>query len=454
MFIATLIVAVSIQADVPRLVNIQGVLNNTDGSPVADGDYAVIFRIYDAETGGNEVWSEAVASLAVENGIFNALLGSINPIPPEAFSAPDRWLSIQVGSDAEMAPRSRISSVAYALRAAKADTADVALTGDVWSYNDSAVYLENGKVGIGTTEPRGTLHVHNDTTQASISISGASDNGLTYSALYLNGLEMDAHINSWVLAHKKRTGSSLEDGLAIGNWVDDAHYVRMLIKKNGAVGINALDPQYTLDVGGCIGLSGPDLCMHAGGDRGDGGRALVHWLNDQLCLNFEGDFSGGTRVMGSGLQVDGRVTTSVLEITGGADLAEPFPVSSESEIEPGMAVVIDAQHPGHVKVSSKPYDRCIAGIISGAGGVNAGISLVQDEIMEAGQNVALTGRVFAKATNANGKIQPGDLLTTSSIPGHLMKATDSDLCQNATVGKAMSTVDEVNGLVLVLVNLQ
>jgi hypothetical protein len=68
--------------------------------------------------------------------------------------------------------------------------------------------------------------------------------------------------------------------------------------------------------------------------------------------------------------------------------------------------------------------------------------------------VALTGRVYCWADASNGPIAPGDLLTTSDTPGHAMKVTDYERAQGAVLGKAMSTLDEGQGLVLVLVTLQ
>ncbi len=41
--------------------------------------------------------------------------------------------------------------------------------------------------------------------------------------------------------------------------------------------------------------------------------------------------------------------------------------------------------------------------------------------------LALTGRVPVKITGENGAIEPGDLLTTSSTPGHAMKWTLLDV---------------------------
>jgi len=101
-----------------------------------------------------------------------------------------------------------------------------------------------------------------------------------------------------------------------------------------------------------------------------------------------------------------------------------------------------------------PYGKGVIDIVSGAGGINPGLTLRQEGVMEAGQLVALTGKVYALATAANGPIKPGDRLTTSAVLGHCMKATDSSLCDGAVIGKAMSSLETGEGLVLVLVNLQ
>ena len=68
--------------------------------------------------------------------------------------------------------------------------------------------------------------------------------------------------------------------------------------------------------------------------------------------------------------------------------------------------------------------------------------------------VALAGRVYVLADASEGAIEPGDLLTTSALPGHAMKATDLTAAQGAILGKAMTSLEEGTGLVLVLVTLQ
>lgn len=162
--------------------------------------------------------------------------------------------------------------------------------------------------------------------------------------------------------------------------------------------------------------------------------------------------SGDVCASGS-MWVEGTTITGVLTITGGADLAEPFPVADSSYTR-GAVMVIDRNHPGCLVPSERPYDTCVAGVISGAGGVQPGLTLRQEHKLDEGPLVALSGRVYVLATTMNGNIQPGDLLTTSNMKGHSMKATDSKRSHGAIIGKAMTPLADGEGLVLVLVNLQ
>ncbi len=149
----------------------------------------------------------------------------------------------------------------------------------------------------------------------------------------------------------------------------------------------------------------------------------------------------------------GRVVTSAVQIYGGGDLAEQFEVQGDT-VEPGTLMVIDDQNPGMLKPSMQPYDTRVAGVVSGAGGINPGMTLQQDGILQGDTSIAIAGRVYVKAEAFSAPIKPGDLLTTSAIPGTAMKASDRDLSQGAVIGKAMTSLESGTGLVLVLVNLQ
>jgi hypothetical protein len=149
----------------------------------------------------------------------------------------------------------------------------------------------------------------------------------------------------------------------------------------------------------------------------------------------------------------GEMSCATLTIRGGADLAEPFAIS-ERHIQPGSVVVIDPDQPGRLKLSNTAYDQKVAGIVSGAGGVRPGISMIQTEQLEGGHNVALSGRVYALVDASQSPVRPGDLLTTSDTPGHAMKAVESTRMTGAILGKAMTPLNGGRGLVLVFVSLQ
>jgi hypothetical protein len=178
--------------------------------------------------------------------------------------------------------------------------------------------------------------------------------------------------------------------------------------------------------------------------------------------NWAGYFEGNAEVTGKlnvgSIYATSSISTTVLHIRGGADLAEPFDVTrpASQKIEPGMLLSIDPANPGKLRISSDAYDNTVAGIVSGANGINAGLILAQEGVANADGEiaVALTGRVYAKADASFGAIKPGDLLTTSTTPGHAMKATDRDRAAGAVIGKAMTALDEGQDLVLVLVSLQ
>ncbi len=175
-----------------------------------------------------------------------------------------------------------------------------------------------------------------------------------------------------------------------------------------------------------------------------GGYAEFTDKNGNVTVQINGDNNG-----------EGRITAQVLEITGGADLSENFDISSKlSEPEAGMIVCIDPQRSGELRVSDEPYDRSVAGVVSGAGGVRPGMLMGQQGTRADGRHpVALSGRVYCRVDADFGAIKPGDLITTSKTPGHGMKA-DPTRAPGAVVGKAMTSLAGGRGLVLVLVSLQ
>lgn len=176
---------------------------------------------------------------------------------------------------------------------------------------------------------------------------------------------------------------------------------------------------------------------------------------DTIIQPWSGNVGIGMANPQAKLDVNGTSRTRILEITGGSDLAEPFEIAGADNIEPGMVVAIDPQHPGQLRIADKAYDRTVAGCVSGANGVNPGLIMQQEGTVADGAfPVALAGRVYCWADASYGSIRPGNLLTTSDTPGHAMKATDRQQSFGAVIGKAMSALESGRGVVLVLVTLQ
>ena len=166
------------------------------------------------------------------------------------------------------------------------------------------------------------------------------------------------------------------------------------------------------------------------------------------------NYSGGLALRSTGdAQVDGTMTVNVLEILGGADLAERFTFSETAE--PGTVVAIDPDNGGQLEVSRESYNKRVAGVISGANELSAGVVLGTTAADEHNLPVAMSGRVWVKCDTRAQGIEAGDLLTTSDLAGYAMPVIDTDRAHGAIIGKAMTALARGDdGMVLVLVNLQ
>jgi hypothetical protein len=112
--LACLCAMTNVQAQIPRMISYQGILSDTLGNAVSDGNYEITFRLYTAAVDGAPSWSEG-QTVAVARGLFSATLGTVSPLDL-AFDRP-YWLGIVVGAGAELAPRIRLTSSAYSFNA-------------------------------------------------------------------------------------------------------------------------------------------------------------------------------------------------------------------------------------------------------------------------------------------------------------------------------------------------
>ncbi len=176
-------------------------------------------------------------------------------------------------------------------------------------------------------------------------------------------------------------------------------------------------------------------------------------LSGGIGIVAKGGASGRAAVFMGNVAVKDRDTgDTVIELGKGLDYAEGFDVSDAEPLEAGTVLIIDPETPGELMQSTRAYDTRVAGIIAGANGLGSGVRLGAEGFEH---DVALAGRVYCKVDATEAGIRPGDLLTTSPIPGHAMKATDFDRARGAILGKAMEPLAAgTTGQVLVLVGLQ
>lgn len=454
-------------------------------------------------------------TVPVTRGLFSVLLGDTTipdmaPIPAEVFEQRELWLRIwfddgvtgfePITADERLttAPYAMLASSALVARAVDEQSVTRAMIapgavdgshlstpaaptpGQVLSYegnaliwNDpvpgdsvfslagSSAFYNGGRVGLGTSSPSGGLQVAN----GGLAVTG-------FSSPYLGA----------------GRGVFIENSDQYGGHVFAYDYsalsprALLLNAPGGHVGIGTLAPGAPLEVSATFdqpGTSGvPNVSL-------TGSKPTLMWTQpgvgtDSLSTTWfwnaqmqDGNLVFSHRTVktlpssdtgwlpalqlfrdGSGTRIGGEVTeVRTLRITGGADLSEPFAIS-EPQASPGSVLVIDTQHPGKLRLSASAYDKKVAGIVSGANGIESGISMTQLDPPVAGRNVALSGRVYVRANVSGGAVEPGDLLTTSDVAGEAMKVTNYTRAQGAVLGKAMGGLASGSGLLLVLVTLQ
>jgi hypothetical protein len=319
----------------------------------------------------------------------------------------------------------------------------------VWSFTNNYASYNAGSVGIGTSGPTPEVLLEvNGPTRVTAGGSGgfvqiAAPNGETgLGVIGTNRFDL------------RFDGSSVK--LVAGTGIEPPFSENgIAVKTSGNVGIGTVNPVAKLEVMGrdALRLIGDQPFLTLEDDTAGFAAIRMQGVGGEMLLAPQSYLNGSDANAYAKLTNSGELSVKSLNVRGGAVLAETFEFSA-TQIAEGSVVVIDPEFPGKLKPSFEAYDKRVAGIVSGAKGVSPGISLREDGILEGGQNVALSGRVYVLADASSGAITPGDLLTTSSTPGHAMKASDQARSQGAILGKAMSGLRKAKGLVLVLVTLQ
>ena len=526
--------ASSASAQVGTAFTFQGELKQSGSAATGQADLK--FRLFDAETAGNQIGSElSLLSASLAAGRFTADLDFGAGI----FDGQARYLEIDVrfpagsGSFITLSPRQPMRPAPYALYALAGNPGPTGPAGPVgpagtqgpegpqglpgqagpmgptgpqgapgaagaqgligptgpqgpagaspFTLNGSSAVYTAGNVGIGTTTPAGLLELQGGSTSGG---NGGNPTALSYAA---------GGFRHWIRTRHSTTpdtGNSIDffvntgatAGVSTSPGAGNSQVMSLTALNLGSVGIGNTAPGKRLHIGnaavgdseGMIRLasrSGTGLAARTWdigvpeSDEVTSGIGYSFVIDDigfgttpEVVVKFQSGFVGiGTTTPQAKLDVAGTCRAQVIEITGGSDVAEPYVIAAAGEVQPiaGMVVCIDAARIGQLRVARSAYDRTVAGIISGANGIQPGITLRQAGTVADGElPVASVGRVWCWCDAAQGgPIAAGDVLTTSDTPGHAMKADDATRAQGAAIGKAMSSLDSGTGLVLVLVNL-
>jgi hypothetical protein len=139
----------------------------------------------------------------------------------------------------------------------------------------------------------------------------------------------------------------------------------------------------------------------------------------------------------------------------GIDFAKSMAVVGDrNTYTAGDLLVIERTAKRHLARAQQPYSSLVAGIYSTKPGMLGSTKRVDEIPAKDEVPLAVVGIVPCKVSAENGPIQVGDLLVTSSTPGHAMRGTDRSRMLGAVVGKALEPLPVGTGVIQVLVTLQ
>jgi hypothetical protein len=173
-----------------------------------------------------------------------------------------------------------------------------------------------------------------------------------------------------------------------------------------------------------------------------------------------GKSTGGVGVYGIGspagkfdgdVYVNGAVHVSGDVYLANQDIAERFGVASPTNCDPGTVMVIGQC--GLLEPCSQPYDKRVVGVVSGAASLRPAVTLGHGRLTGPDAPIALVGTAYCLVDADIAEVEIGDLLTSSSFPGHAMRA-DPSKSAGAVIGKALAPLLRGRALIPIVISLQ
>ena len=431
-----------VSGDVSPFIPIQGRLTNSSGSPL-NGNYTMTFSLYTDSSGGTAKCSNT-QTVTVTNGLFSTRIANCTSA---TLNGQLLFLGIKVGDDPEMTPRQPIYAIPYAwsLRpgAVISSTLDTVLTVRSTGTGDADALL---------------AHAGGD----GEAVTGYAQDGVGVAAFSENFLAIQGYSNAPSTSERpaifgcsavQTTCDPFRDDNAAGV-MGYSHYGYGGYFISGSVGDGGVYAESD-------GVLRPAVWAQ---NKGNGVSALIQTNSSgsgNATLYLVQENSGGDFVVGASSYLGSRFWRVDRSGKGyfnggtqnsGADFAEQMAVAGEeSDYEPGDVLVISPSADRMVEFATQPFATAVIGVYSTQPAVLAGAPDTDDPL--AGIPVAITGIVPCKVSAENGAIQRGDLLVTSSIPGHAMRAGENPP-QGTVLGKALGELSEGTGVIYVLVMLQ
>lgn len=315
--------------------------------------------------------------------------------------------------------------------------------------NSNQNLLVQGNVGIGTADPKDTLDVYGQIRLFGQNAFQGSDPFLRINPN--NNFPSGTHF-----AYR----ASFYRGITTGDWWDvEPGKGNLLVQGN--VGIGTINPSAKLDVQGATRINDNDIWLRGGIDNNHGigwyGYGKPFAENTSIDGPVVFGYSGGalgTIKNGQNIalrwDVDGNICARGTLKSKCKDLAENYP--SDVDLESGDVICL-AQDKDSVVKSEKPNDPLVLGVVSTKPGflLSDGGNAKEANLFP----VALCGRVPCKVVDENGPIKRGDLLTSSSTPGHAMKASPIKggefFSPGTIIGKAIGTLEFGRGVIDIFV---
>ena len=249
-------------------------------------------------------------------------------------------------------------------------------------------------------------------------------------------------------------GTTDQEGLSLRTHGTEA----VRIDPSGNVGVGTSNPTSKLEIHAQDGVQiiGYQPFLTLSDSNSGYQRARIQTANGEIGFLTEpsaGTLSTAMTIQPSGdVTMNGNLTVAQdIKLTGG-DCAEDFDLADLKCADPGTVMITSEE--GSLEPSRHAYDRRAAGVVSGAGEHKPGIILNKQQSETDRVPIALVGRVCCKVDARHSPIAVGDLLTTSTTPGHAMKAEDPLKAFGSVIGKALRPLHEGLGLIPILIALQ